>query len=263
MKKFGIIILIIVICVVAVIVVNFDKIFNKEENNKVNKNEVVSESENENVSEEDETAIKEYLGKILNTGVEIVEFDDINEADKAWLYAPLNECIERPEYDYYVNEEEITRTLNQLYGDDLMYDARSDTDSIDSMFVPKYDEERDEYEFSAFGIEVFSQYLINSIEKVDDKYVVNVTEYTINIFGGNEDDPGSAISVGKLDVSGNLEEIFTIPSTEVTELSYNHPDPVVEEEVSYSTEMFNSYDITLEKDEDDGSFYIKSADKVN
>lgn len=257
MKKFIIVILILVICAIAVIAVKLDDIFNKEKNNDVSKNETV----NENVSEEDNEEIKEYLGKILNTGVKIVEFTDINDADKEWLYAPLNQCIERAEYDYYTNEEEITRTLNQLYGDDLEYDVRKDTDEADSMFVPKYDGEKGEYLFSAFGIEIFTQYEVNSIEKVDDTYKVNVIEYSINIYGGNEEDPGSELIVGVLEDGGDVKEVFRTASENVKELKYNHPDPVIVSEVLENKSEFNSYDITLEKN-DDGLFHIKSVEKV-
>lgn len=198
--------------------------------------------------------IIEYINKICNVLIEIPEFNEINKADKEWIYAHL----EPKEDIYYSSKEQIEKDLKQLFGPKLIIDVEKDTNLEDSMLVPRYDEEKGKYEFIPFGFESYMQYAINSIDIKN--YVVNVIEYKMEP-DMTLDPPGKEYSV--VATKGNIsKEIFRIESNELEEEhNYKNPSKLVNSEVINKKEKFKSYNIKLEKTED-GLFYVKKVERL-
>ena len=271
MKKYGLIICVLLLCIIAVTTVNAWYIYNefnieKEIKDKIEQENIITNDEEENeypLASGDETdEIKTYLNSILDQCQKIAEFDDINEADKTWLYAPLNRYIVRDEGDYYVTEEEIKNALIELYGNDLKIDIRKDTDNADDFVVPKFDEETGEYMFSATGFEVYDQYAVDTIEKIDDlTYRVTVVEYTVNLFGGPDENPTSKTIVGLRQDDGSIKEVFEVNPNENIELKYYVQNDEIIEDVLENKDNFNSYSITIERNEN-GLLNVKSIMKI-
>ena len=150
----------------------------------------------------------------------------------------------------------------ELYGNDLKIDIRKDTDNADDFVVPKFDEETGEYMFSATGIEVYDQYAVDTIEKIDDlTYRVTVVEYTVNLFGGPDENPTSKTIVGVRQDDGSIKEVFEVNPNENIELKYYVQNDEIIEDVLENKDNFNSYSITIERNEN-GLLNVKSIMKI-
>lgn len=219
----------------------------------------VNEKDKQAKSEEIEN-VKEYVEKICNIGMyELPEFDNINKADKEWLYfhLPIDEG------KFYEKEEDILNDLRNVFGKELNLNVKEDCANSESLFLPKYDEVSKKYFLPAIGIEVFSQYAINDVEKQEKNvYKVNVIEYALDLFGDTEsEDPTDKISIFIKDGKKTVE-IFKVPSEEIEEeFNMDKPSKIIEKKVLEQKEKFNSYNIFVEKTEND-SFAVKKIEKV-
>ncbi len=267
MKKNNVLVLIIVIlaillaiCLVIIYQNNYlgtkNEVLSGEEN--ITENESVKDNTTEfaNVDEEDNIveeitgeerqAIEEYIDKICNSiiYVRLPEFDNINNADKNWIYFH----VETREDNYYVTEDQIKAELSELFGPNLIIDVQNDTSGADGYFIPKYNEQEGRYEFWPIGdLEVYN-YVIDTIIKEENTYVVNVVEYIESRDLERNTDEYTAISSYKKD--NELEKIFEKNQETKNEL---------DNKVLSLKDKFQNYEIVLE--EIDNEIYVKSVEK--
>ena len=204
-------------------------------------------SDNE-LTENEKSAIADYVLQICNNNLNnrLPEFDDINQADKAWIYSH----IIRNNDENYKSAEEIISDLQGVFGSKLILDVAADTKSSDNLSMPQYDSAKDTYALPVFGMDNQTCYAVNSINKSGKTYVVNVVEYNISSdFDTNE----SIISAYDENISGHWKwhEIFRVSASD-GELT---ADSVLDKK-----EQFQSFSLTLEKN-DNGSFSVVKSKK--
>lgn len=78
-----------------------------------------------------------------------------------------------------MTENEIKENLKETFGDELILDVKKDTAEYDDISMPAFDEENGDYILPAFGMDNIICYEVNSIQKSDNVYTVNVIEYNI------------------------------------------------------------------------------------
>lgn len=199
------------------------------------------------LSQEENSLVKEYINRICVKWVKLPTFENINDADKKWIYSH----IETREDGYYISETQIKNELKEVFGPDLIIDVQSDTSSSDGYFIPQYNAQKGKYEFLPIGGLITIYYTIDYIQKSDDNYIVNIIEYSIERDLENDADKDKAVFT--YDESTNSwKKIF--------EVEQDSSD-VIEKEVLNQKDKFQSYNITL-KTSDDGSIYVEKIEKI-
>lgn len=203
----------------------------------------------DNVMHEDEkSAITDYVLQICNNNLNnrLPEFDDINQADKVWIYSHISRKNDKA----YKSEEEIISDLQEVFGNELILDVAADTKNSD-ISMPQYDSAKDAYALPVFGMDNQTCYVINSISKSGKTYVANVVEYNISSdFDTNE----SIISAYDENTADHWKwhEIFRVS---------NSDDELTAGSVLDKKEQFQSFSLTLEKN-DNGTFSVIKSEKV-
>ena len=161
MKKFliGLIILILIISISFIFI-------------KQNKNEKLTETENKEIST--------YIKDIYNIHYSIPEFNNINEADEFWLWDNINQYLSNHEefeerniqgnYTY----KEISNFAKTLYGKNFTLKVPIQNPAM------IYYENSDTYGIPSYTVNSFKECQIESIEKKDNLYIVNIIDYTIS-----------------------------------------------------------------------------------
>lgn len=199
-------------------------------------------------------AISGYVDIICNRNALINRlpvFDDINEADKTWIYSHIT----RNEDVYYLTEDEIKEDLQKIFGADLVIDVEKDISSTDDISMPLYIEEEGKYMLPAFGVDTVIKYALDSYEEADGKCIVNVIEYVISY-----DNEKNENCIASYDAAGNMKEIFRTGAAESEDAVAEH-NLDIENDVRSRKEEFQSFNITIEKDSDD-LFNVTKIEKV-
>jgi hypothetical protein len=219
-----------------------------QENNQEN-------SSNNEITDDEKISVTDYINIICNNTMKITEFANINEADKEWIYSHL--LTNGKEYGDYLTEQQIKDDLSEIFGSDLIIDVEKDTESSDGKYIPIYNKENENYEFIPSGDEITVQYAIDSIEKENDKYIVNVVEYSIerDLESSNPDEDYAVFAYNKMydDEWKNWTKVFEKDTDD---------NSVIAEKVLSQKDKFQSYSFTLVKDEN-GNLSVKSFEKNN
>lgn len=265
----------IIIAIITGLVVGF--IFIKNENNEVivdNNNEsniLSNDKENNNaidevmeLTNEERIAIENYINELCHTMFQrIPEIENINDADKEWIYAHLKLASDR----FYATEEEIDSILKDFFGDELNISVKEDQKLISPQgfsWIPFYDE-TGEYFLPRTSSENVIHYAINKITKTNENYVVNVIEFSRNYDLLNDEECKETI-ICTYDASINnhfkWREVFRIETDKLQEAPNNFiPSPTLVDEVLKRKDEFLHYNITIKK-EDEG-FIVKKIEMMN
>ena len=201
------------------------------------------------LQDNEKVAIENYVNLVCNTNLNnrLPEFDNINKADKAWIYSHINRDNDKS----YMTENEITEDLQGTFGNELVLDVLNDTKSDDNIAMPQFDSDKNSYELPAFGMDNSTCYEIHSISKSGDTYKVNIIEYNIR----DDFDTEEAV-ISTYDESINdywkWKEIFRISGASNEEIV---------KQIFEKKDQFTSFEITLKKNTD-GSFSIIKSEKI-
>lgn len=220
-------------------------------------------SDNSTVANEDQLsqtekdALINYVDRVCNRNLNnrLSEFDDINGADKAWIYSHIT----REDHVYSLTEDEIIKDLHNLFGDDLIINPRKDTVSGDKASMPQYSEENSNFELPIFGMDNSVEYAVNTVKKTDGQYIVNVVEYN-----SRSDMDTSEIIISAYDDNSNEQwkwkEVFRSksPSDEDDILKIKEE---LKQTVLERKNDFKSFDITIEHN-GEGRFIVKRIAEV-
>lgn len=258
-KLLKIILLIVIISVVIFLCLTLQKNSEKVSQYAENTNHYEkSDSNNVVIGDSERKMIEEYINIICNRNLcnRLPEFNDINKADKLWIYAHIN----RDQYEYYATEKEIKDNLQDLFGTNLMIDVYKDTNSIDDITMPKYDTLQDAYSLPVFGIDININYVIDTMNKINDTYVVNVIEYIVTMDIEKEPENNYAIYTYDENEETSMKKIFEREKVE------NADEEVLVEELTSKKvleqkEKFSSYNITIIKNEN-GKFNVTKVEKI-
>ena len=128
----------------------------------------------EELSKEESTEIENYINEICNNYFSLgrlPQFNNINKADRNWIYGHLTF-----KDDSYLTKQEIENELKNLFGNNLNINLENDKEKLESNNI-YYNIERGEYELLPYGSDMNIYYVINSIKKANQEYIVNVIEY--------------------------------------------------------------------------------------
>lgn len=231
---FIILIIAVLLIVMSVLFFKFDK-SQPETTSAIQKSEQYSETQTDKneLQGEEESEIRAYTSTICNTnlGNRLPEFSNINDAYKPWIYAHIT----RDDSTFFMTENEIKENLKETFGDELILDVKKDTAEYDDISMPSFDEENGDYTLPAFGMDNRICYEVNSIQKSDNVYTVNVIEYNVATdFDTNE----QIISAYNKNDDKKRTEIFRVSEDESADK--------IKEEVMKQKNKFISFNITIE-----------------
>lgn len=267
MKKIIILLILVVLIVFgSMYVINFkDNIVENDEYITKEGQDFLDRNEEIELSVDEKSSIEEYINKILNykACLKVEEFDDINNASKEWIYSHLdyNYDDEGTMISYYLTKDEIENQLISLFGKDLRIDVDKDASSSDSIDLPRYEERFDKegeyaYFLSAYGLDSILIYDIDTIQKYDDYYVVNVVEHDLMEDRGSDTETPDFI-ISAFDDSLNSD----IKIKEIFRVKYDTSKEEITKEVVRRKAEFQSYDVTIVKDENE-LYFVKKIEKV-
>ena len=136
--------------------------------------------------------LENYLSIIYGKTYLIPEFDDINNSNEDWLWDNINQYLNsNPEfeernskqYDYTYNE--INQIAKDLYGNSLQKDF-----PIGDKYM-RYNNYNNKYGPTAYGLQYYYDYKIDSIKKNKNIYTVSIYDFTVSLYrtlGENPDD---------------------------------------------------------------------------
>ncbi len=207
--------------------------------------------------------VKEYVNEICNGNMYVLpEFNDINEADKTWIYAKLFP-VNYEDNVAYVKKDEIPGMLKYVFGGSLKVDVDSDSKLLKDMdYGYNTQNQRFEFNITDHMIQYIMMYNINSIDETESGYEVIVAEYGLNVYP-TEDDAGKNIIMAYDENSENkMKEITRVDkTTEDEEFDYNNPDKSVTDEVLKRENEFRHFKLTIEED-DYGHLAVKKVEKI-
>lgn len=248
---------------------NLDSEINKEENE-------LSKPNNNEVSDNDKQKITQYIDILCNDGFsrKISEFENINDADKYWIYGHLS-----PQNEEYSNEnvwifpystkEELENELKDLFGPELVVNLEKDINENEDLLSNSkninYNKEHKVYEFYPYGIDTSNYYAINSIKKNNNEFIVNVVEYmeTDNAVTGRYIDTGKYYHLVYSTLNGdNIDGTSPEIAKKEAIVSESKEDirKWADSEVLKQKNQFKSFNIILMQN-NDGKFYLKSIEK--
>lgn len=209
---------------------------------------MITTGNNNEIEEELKEKISIYINEISNNYFSLGRlpiFDNINEADKDWIYGHLEDKDNNG-----LTQTEIELHLKNLFGDKLEIDLDNDKKALEINNI-QYNEDSKKYEILPYGSDMTIQYAVDSIDYINEEYVVKVIEYAetsdFNLEYSNGDSAAKLIMTWKdYDNTKSLMEngkvIMVIePNEEKTREEIN-------KEVLNKREYFLSYNIILEKD---------------
>lgn len=170
LKNIVIVIVIVVLGIITgLIFMNNEKNIKENEKQEDTKNKIETE-----ITLEENTKIENYINEICNNYFALGRlpiFDDINQANKNWIYGHL-----KAKEDSYISEENIEKNLKNIFGNDLNIDLKNDNEALEYNNI-YFNKETEQYEFFPYGTDMNICYAINTIEKDNEEYIVNVIEY--------------------------------------------------------------------------------------
>ncbi len=231
-----------------------------EESLKENATEVSNVAEEndviEEITDEERKEVEEYISKVCDGNVKIYEFNDINEANKEWVYShyPSEE-----DYDASaVSEEELESTLRKIFGTNLELNVKKDTENADGYYIPKYNSQIGKYEYSPYGDTIRTDYIIDKITKNDNEYIVRLVEYSVQRdLERNADYDYAVFRYNEIsnEFWKNWEKVFEIERGKTGEKEE------IRQKVLEQKDKFLSYNFVIEKN-DIGSFNAIEFKKV-
>ena len=201
--------------------------------------------------------IEEYITKVCDGNVKIYEFNDINEANKEWIYShyPSEE-----DYDASaVSEEELESTLRKIFGTNLELNVKKDTENTDGYYIPKYNSQIGKYEYSPYGDTIRTDYIIDKITKNDNEYIVRLVEYSVQRdLERNADYDYAVFRYNEIsnEFWKNWEKVFEIERGKTGEKEE------IDNKILEQKDKFLSYNFVIEKN-DIGSFNAIEFKKVS
>ncbi|HIT70857.1 MAG TPA: hypothetical protein IAD08_02950 [Candidatus Scatovivens faecipullorum] len=223
-----------------------------EVSNVAEENDVVEE-----ITDEERQAVEEYITKVCDGNVKIYEFNDINEANKEWIYShyPSEE-----DYDASaVSEEELESTLRKIFGTNLELNVKKDTENTDGYYIPKYNSQIGKYEYSPYGDTIRTDYIIDKITKNDNEYIVRLVEYSVQRdLERNADYDYAVFRYNEIsnEFWKNWEKVFEIERGKTGEKEE------IDNKILEQKDKFLSYNFVIEKN-DIGSFNAIEFKKVS
>ncbi len=220
------------------------------------------------------TEIKEYVNKICNTGMKISEFQDINDADKSWIYTQKHISND----DIFLTNKIIEDNLKILFGDSLKIDIENDLKSakIYPYLLPEYDEKLKGYVFLGYDNAETVKYIINDIKNNNDIYTVNVIEYeeADREYEANENTMNVEVIIKAYDETDSWKKDYENIDDEILQrkdefswkeiFTLGNEDYLntekIEKEVLNRKDEFCSYNLTIEKEK--GLFHVKRIERV-
>lgn len=209
-------------------------------------------TENNNEVEE---ALKDkiiiYVNEISNNYFSLGRlpiFDNINDADKAWIYGHLED-----KNNNGLTKADIESHLKNFFGENLEIDLGKDKEALEANNI-HFNKETDKYEILPAGRDITIQYVIDSIKYINEEYIVNVIEYAetsdFNLEYSKSDAAAKLIMAWKdydkeKSLMENGEVVFVIEPTE------NKSIEEINTEVLNKKDKFLSYNIILEKDDNE------------
>lgn len=230
--------------------------------NELEKNKITNLQTEENDSfkfseleDEEKITIENYVNTICNRSrfLRIPEFENINNADREWIYS----CLDRAKYITYATENEISENLKKLFGEELEIDINDDQNLISQnsiSYIPKYDESAGKYFLPAFGMEYRILYTIDTIKKENDNYIVSVIEYCEQRDYEKNSESYLAICACNEEEPRNWKKIFEKDKNLIG------TDVEIIEKVLERKKEFQTYNITLIRKNE--NIYLKSIEKV-
>ena len=172
-------------------------------------------------------AIENYIKKIYGwkevTFDALPEFDNINNASKAWLWGVLRKNIESEE----ITDEIIQGKVEELFGKEISNDF-----SLKENEYIKYDNETQKYVFENITLDAIDdEFFINKIEKNKDDYKIQIVEYLVDYTDSEN---------GKIIIK-NLND-------EVIKEIINEENPDILQIVKDNLDRFSKKNITLAKE---------------
>lgn len=151
---------------------------NKKQENANNSSSNKNESQNkvEQLTNLERVSIEEYIEKIYLYGTigVIPNFTNINETDEEWIwYVAFWQCNNKDvAYKY-----EINSNAKELFGSNLKKEVGNE------ILGAYWDEEGEYFSVKPMGLMVADEphYIVNSIEKNQNKYTVEIVEYIVNM----------------------------------------------------------------------------------
>ena len=229
-----------------------------EESLKENTTEVSNVAEEnaviEEITDEERQKIEEYITKVCDGNVKIYEFNDINEANKEWIYSHYPS-----EEDYNasgVSEEELVSTLKEVFGTNLELNVKKDTENADGDYIPKYNSQTGKYEYSPYGDTIRTDYIIDTITKNDNGYIVRLVEYSVQRdLERNADYDYAVFRYNEIsnEFWKNWKKVFELK---------DETDEEIKQKVLEQKDKFVSYNFVIQKN-DIGSFNAIEFKKAN
>lgn len=275
MKKNNVLIFIIVILVILLaicLVIIYKNNYFGTESEELSSGENVTENENlnedttellntleennvsEEITDEERQKVEEYANEICNGGLyhKMPEFEDINEAEKDWIYNHLPNGT-------LLTKEDIEKELKNLFGTNLEINVEKDTENADGYYIPKYYPDTQKYEAWPYGADIKAEYAIDTITKNGNNFIIKVVEYSIlRDFDRNADLDYAVFAYNKVgeDEWKNWEKVFELERSKDTEKEE------IEQKVLEQKDKFLSYNFVIEEN-DIGSFNAIEFKKVN
>ena len=225
------------------------------ENTAKTSNTVDESNEVEEITDEERKDVEKYVDKICNESLnsKLPIFNNINEADKAWVYSHLKSEDETN----YLTEEQIKKQLNNMFGDILNINVENDIKSTDNAVMPikiKDGKMYGNYELPFFGMDNLTYYIIDNIEIIDNQYHVKVVEFNICKDWDNSNDTKMIYLISTYDktITENRKwkTVFEATGAEVYHNEdTNKPSTQILENVIKQKDKFQNYNIIIEKND--------------
>ena len=193
---------------------------------------------------------EEYIDLICNSPKYslLVEFDDINKANKDWIYSH----IDKNKYKTYITEEQIVNDLKKIFGDELNINIEEDQNLIptnSASNIPKL-VEKNKYFLTPMGDTINVMYAIDTIEKREKNYIVDVVEYGEDIDNENILDEKYAIYSYK---NNNWNKTFNL------EENQSGKDFIIIENILKNKSDYNMYQIVILQE--NNNLYVKKIQR--
>lgn len=225
------------------------------ENTLIEKEEITSSKTEAPVSSEltnsERKEIEEYVDLICNSPKYsmLVEFENINEADKDWIYSH----IDQSQYKTYITEKQILNELRKIFSDKLEVNIKEDQKLISqnsATNIPKFVEDN-KYFLTPYGDTLNVIYVIDSIKKNKQEYIVDVVEYGVDIDNENSFEDNLAIYSYK---ENEWNKTFNLEENQTGKESY------IIDSILKSKSNYNMYQIIILQ-ENNGLFVNKIKKK--
>jgi hypothetical protein len=141
--------------------------------------------------------LENYISIIYGKTFLIPEFDNINDADEDWLWENVNQYLwyyndkyeEKNSVAYGYTYDEISEIVNELYGDNLTKEFPTGAKAM------RYNIFNNMYGPTAYGLENYYDYKIDSIKQEENVYTVSLYDYTVSLYRTLGDNPEDLIDI--------------------------------------------------------------------